>query len=384
MSSRHTSHGFTLIELLVVIAIIAILAAILFPVFAKAREKARQTQCLNNQKQIATAVLMFAQDHDETFPTAATVWGDLSLDAGLLVCPTAGKNLPIGYKYNGVLSGNAMGDTTIVPDPTTTYVSADADANAKFAYRHSGKLLRSYVDGHVTIADATTELDLALLAQFPLTEGTGTTTADVTGNNANAAIANAVWSTDTPGNRGASLSFAAANAAAEVVVPKLSGLTNYTITGWFKGITGTNARIFSIVNGATDVNDLYNPTSTANMQHNFNCTSQASTYSWGFAVSPVATSWYFFAITRDATNVKSYFTQVGGTVGNPNHTQAVSVDTRVSAAFPSSSLTLCIGNLGGTGTGNHARSGGGLIDDFRIYSLTLTQAQLAAIMKENQ
>ncbi|MHB9022949.1 MAG: prepilin-type N-terminal cleavage/methylation domain-containing protein, partial [Armatimonadota bacterium] len=49
-------RGFTLIELLVVIAIIAILAAILFPVFAKAREKARQTTCLNNQKQIATAI----------------------------------------------------------------------------------------------------------------------------------------------------------------------------------------------------------------------------------------------------------------------------------------------------------------------------------------
>ncbi|MHB9025320.1 MAG: type II secretion system protein, partial [Armatimonadota bacterium] len=57
------ARGFTLIELLVVIAIIAILAAILFPVFAKAREKARQTSCLNNQKQVATALLMWVQDH---------------------------------------------------------------------------------------------------------------------------------------------------------------------------------------------------------------------------------------------------------------------------------------------------------------------------------
>ncbi len=62
--------GFTLIELLVVIAIIAILAAILFPVFAQAREKARQTSCLSNCKQLVTGTLMYIQDYDETFPLA--------------------------------------------------------------------------------------------------------------------------------------------------------------------------------------------------------------------------------------------------------------------------------------------------------------------------
>ncbi len=61
-------RGFTLIELLVVIAIIAILAAILFPVFAKAREKARQTQCLSNLKQIGNGIMMYTQDYDETMP----------------------------------------------------------------------------------------------------------------------------------------------------------------------------------------------------------------------------------------------------------------------------------------------------------------------------
>ena len=62
------SSGFTLIELLVVIAIIAILAAILFPVFAQAREKARQTACLSNTKQIGTALMMYIQDYDSTYP----------------------------------------------------------------------------------------------------------------------------------------------------------------------------------------------------------------------------------------------------------------------------------------------------------------------------
>src|SRR5258708_1426946 len=60
--------GFTLIELLVVIAIIAILAAILFPVFAQARESARMTSCLSNIKELALAWTMYAQDYDETYP----------------------------------------------------------------------------------------------------------------------------------------------------------------------------------------------------------------------------------------------------------------------------------------------------------------------------
>jgi prepilin-type N-terminal cleavage/methylation domain-containing protein len=67
---RSTRNAFTLIELLVVIAIIAILAAILFPVFAQAREKARQTVCISNLKQDSLAVMQYVQDYDETFPQA--------------------------------------------------------------------------------------------------------------------------------------------------------------------------------------------------------------------------------------------------------------------------------------------------------------------------
>ena len=70
-SPRRLKRGFTLIELLVVIAIIAILAAILFPVFAQARESARSITCISNQKEISLAWLMYVQDYDETFPWTA-------------------------------------------------------------------------------------------------------------------------------------------------------------------------------------------------------------------------------------------------------------------------------------------------------------------------
>src|ERR1051326_4831617 len=71
---RPAQRGFTLIELLVVIAIIAILAAILFPVFAQARESARMSSCLSNLKQIGTGTMMYVQDYDEKYPNTIA-WG---------------------------------------------------------------------------------------------------------------------------------------------------------------------------------------------------------------------------------------------------------------------------------------------------------------------
>ncbi len=113
---RHR-EAFTLIELLVVIAIIAILAAILFPVFAQAREKARQTSCTSNLKQLGTAMMMYAQDYDESYPSnwyADTGhWANVVLPylgqgkqlwtGGIMICPSAAYK---GWSYSMSLSLN--------------------------------------------------------------------------------------------------------------------------------------------------------------------------------------------------------------------------------------------------------------------------------------
>ncbi len=104
-------RGFTLIELLVVIAIIAILAAILFPVFAKAREKARQATCVSNLKQLGLAQMQYVQDYDETFPTIAWslstgpyrfayVLEPYLKSKGVLKCPSAGVFMYSGTAYD--------------------------------------------------------------------------------------------------------------------------------------------------------------------------------------------------------------------------------------------------------------------------------------------
>jgi prepilin-type N-terminal cleavage/methylation domain-containing protein/prepilin-type processing-associated H-X9-DG protein len=134
-ATKRTNRAFTLIELLVVIAIIAILAAILFPVFAQARDKARQTSCLSNEKQMGLAVLMYAQDWDETYPVG--VQNDWNNSWPVAVAPyvktidvfrcPSDKDLwqvswtdgwggvPISYACNGATTGP---DTYLSPTPT--------------------------------------------------------------------------------------------------------------------------------------------------------------------------------------------------------------------------------------------------------------------------
>jgi prepilin-type N-terminal cleavage/methylation domain-containing protein/prepilin-type processing-associated H-X9-DG protein len=135
--NRCSRSGFTLIELLVVIAIIAILAAILFPVFAQAREKARGSTCLSNQKQIALALSMYGQDFDETFPFAIVLdpitnvdiwWEDVvtpymksSSVGGIMTCPSA-PSRGHAYSMNWPLAGRSL---ATVPAPASLVLLGD-------------------------------------------------------------------------------------------------------------------------------------------------------------------------------------------------------------------------------------------------------------------
>ena len=205
-TTRRKSSGFTLIELLMVISIIAILAAILFPVFAAAREKARQIVCGSNLRQIGSAVAMYQQDHDESFPPYFDVpqyaWGGGAANAwpGILRsysksydiwwCPSDPQSLRAprahlgSYFVNTYLNGwcnltamNACGATACdaipinlasIPYPVTTVVLGEAGGGGYLTSwtmwcdiwsrysdcyavdrKHSGGVNYLFVDGHV-------------------------------------------------------------------------------------------------------------------------------------------------------------------------------------------------------------------------------------------
>lgn len=145
------NRGFTLIELLVVIAIIAILAAILFPVFAQAREKARQTACLSNSKQLGLAFMQYASDYDGTWPCgrfttsssgsvfpngigwAQQVYPHIK-NADLFRCPSDDTNVPSGAPNNVVMSYAMNANLALISDsdlnkPATTVALVEVSGN---------------------------------------------------------------------------------------------------------------------------------------------------------------------------------------------------------------------------------------------------------------
>jgi prepilin-type N-terminal cleavage/methylation domain-containing protein/prepilin-type processing-associated H-X9-DG protein len=171
MLTLRKPSGFTLIELLVVIAIIAILAAILFPVFAKAREKARTNTCINNQRQIAIALSMYIQDNEEMLipDTGSNAWSSLLAaynEPTIYDCPTGvgtGTNTNPEYAFNQSMCGMSLGD---LKKPDLSLIVADRVINPKVTNaggylrlsqspsldvdaRHNSGAVFSFLDGHV-------------------------------------------------------------------------------------------------------------------------------------------------------------------------------------------------------------------------------------------
>lgn len=170
-------RGFTLIELLVVIAIIAILAAILFPVFARAREKARQSSCLSNVKQLVLGVMMYVQDYDEVLPgyqfrncpTSGDQWHEILQpylkNTNILVCPSAANVNPgYGWNYRWMSYGTwdpaypvtSLGDfqapaeTVLLSDSNQYYVRGPSIATPSYwpPARHNEGANFGLADGH--------------------------------------------------------------------------------------------------------------------------------------------------------------------------------------------------------------------------------------------
>lgn len=141
-TARRQPHGFTLIELLVVIAIISLLAAILFPVFARARENARRASCMSNLKQWALAQMQYTQDYDETFSGArkrvngtSIIWVELvepySKSRQMELCPNgtfnnSGREYP-SYGFNNNLGFDESAvKIAAVQEPSATVMLGDS------------------------------------------------------------------------------------------------------------------------------------------------------------------------------------------------------------------------------------------------------------------
>jgi len=134
---------------------IAVMAALLFPVFAKAREKARLTQCISNQKQITVAILMWTQDHNGTLPQTTSFSTDMKPyipSDQIFTCPTASASEQ-SYGYNNAVGGKSIRGL-FTPDNTILFADG-GDSNgiltneSDIVFRHAKTASMGYADGHV-------------------------------------------------------------------------------------------------------------------------------------------------------------------------------------------------------------------------------------------
>ncbi len=174
MRTRKSTVGFTLIELLVVIAIIALLAAILFPVFAKAREKARQTSCLANMKQLGLAFTQYGQDYDEKYPAGGSVGQGYTLGVGwggqifsyvkskaVYICPDDVPNQfanssVISYAYNFDISNASVGAWAACVRPGANGLAANMTAPASTVMLTEISFGVGFVNGDTTESQTST------------------------------------------------------------------------------------------------------------------------------------------------------------------------------------------------------------------------------------
>ena len=122
-----TGKGFTLIELLIVIAIITILSAILFPVFASAREKARQTACASNEKQLGLSMIQYAQDYDEVYPFNANAVNNTWTGWDSLISPYVG----LKATFLNTSAALPVSSFYVCPDDTFTRYNGGVPATAR-------------------------------------------------------------------------------------------------------------------------------------------------------------------------------------------------------------------------------------------------------------
>ena len=148
VAKRRVSSGQRLIEAMIAFGMLAILAAILFPVFARAREKARQSSCLSNMKQLALGTLSFAQDYDGRLPGALT-WRDEVLpyvqNEQLFICPTD-ELKDVTYALNPLVAGRNLSD---IEDQQGTVLLYEVDRSGQPVFPHNDGANYAFVDGHV-------------------------------------------------------------------------------------------------------------------------------------------------------------------------------------------------------------------------------------------